>query len=185
MDFTHDTTVTLGTAAALVNTAPGLGPSGEEDLPSIAALDGFLTAHGWTHRTHRTRDLTEVQALRPRLQELWTAPLPRLVDGVNLLLEEGAALPRLVHHGDDYGWHIHATREGAPLAHAIQVEIAMALVDLVRAGQHDRLSTCAAADCDDVVVDLSRNRSRRYCEGTCANRAHVAAYRARKARQTG
>jgi hypothetical protein len=32
-----------------------------------------------------------------------------------------------------------------------------------------------------VVVDLSRNRSKRFCEAGCGNRAAVAAYRARQA----
>ena len=32
-----------------------------------------------------------------------------------------------------------------------------------------------------VVLDLSRNRSRRYCSTACANRNAVAAYRARRA----
>src|SRR6478752_6012495 len=49
------------------------------------------------------------------------------------------------------------------------------------AGELARLRVCEAADCDDVVVDLSRNRSRRFCEGGCAARAHTAAYRARRA----
>ncbi|WP_418607586.1 CGNR zinc finger domain-containing protein [Georgenia sp. SUBG003] len=58
---------------------------------------------------------------------------------------------------------------------------AVALADVVRAGELDRLRVCAGDDCEDLVVDLSRNRSRRFCEGGCANRAHVAAYRARRA----
>jgi predicted RNA-binding Zn ribbon-like protein len=33
-----------------------------------------------------------------------------------------------------------------------------------------------------VVIDLSKNRSRRYCEKGCGNRVHVAAYRSRRAR---
>ena len=37
-----------------------------------------------------------------------------------------------------------------------------------------------ADDCADVVLDLSRNRSRRYCSTTCGNREAVAAYRARQ-----
>ena len=45
-----------------------------------------------------------------------------------------------------------------------------------------RLRVCAADDCDDVLVDLSRNRSRRYCDGGCGNRVNVQAYRARQAR---
>ena len=57
----------------------------------------------------------------------------------------------------------------------------MALVDVIRADELSRLWVCAADDCEDVVVDLSKNRSKRYCDGGCGNRANVAAYRARKA----
>jgi predicted RNA-binding Zn ribbon-like protein len=61
-------------------------------------------------------------------------------------------------------------------------EAAMALVDVIRSKEMDRLRVCAADDCDAVVLDLSRNRSKLYCDtGNCANRTHVAAYRARKA----
>jgi predicted RNA-binding Zn ribbon-like protein len=51
---------------------------------------------------------------------------------------------------------------------------------VVRTGELDRLKTCAAEDCDDVVVDLSRNRSKRFCEGGCGNRENVRAYRDRQ-----
>jgi predicted RNA-binding Zn ribbon-like protein len=54
------------------------------------------------------------------------------------------------------------------------------MVDVIRMGELGRLQTCAAADCDDVLVDLSKNRSRRFCGTSCANRTNVAAYRARK-----
>jgi predicted RNA-binding Zn ribbon-like protein len=58
----------------------------------------------------------------------------------------------------------------------------MALVDVIREKELDRLRVCAAEDCNAVLVDLSRNRSKRFCDtGNCANRTHVAAYRARKA----
>ena len=70
--------------------------------------------------------------------------------------------------------HVNAERRAA-------VETAMAMVDVIRSGELSRLRICAADDCEDVVVDLSKNRSKRYCEGTCGNRANVAAYRARKA----
>jgi predicted RNA-binding Zn ribbon-like protein len=40
---------------------------------------------------------------------------------------------------------------------------------------------CDAGDCNDVLVDLSKNHSRRYCSTTCANRMNVAAFRARNA----
>jgi predicted RNA-binding Zn ribbon-like protein len=56
----------------------------------------------------------------------------------------------------------------------------MAMVDVIRADENSRLARCDAADCDDIVLDLSRNRSRRYCSTTCGNREAVAAYRARQ-----
>jgi predicted RNA-binding Zn ribbon-like protein len=69
----------------------------------------------------------------------------------------------------------------APLATRIAVEAAMAMADLVRTGELSRLRICEYPDCDNVVVDLSRNRSRRFCEAGCGNRAAVTAYRARRA----
>ena len=76
--------------------------------------------------------------------------------------------------------------DDAPIPVRVRVECAMALVDLVRSGNVDRLKTCAADDCDRVLVDLSKNRSRRFCtEGNCGNRTHVAAYRERRATSSG
>ncbi len=58
---------------------------------------------------------------------------------------------------------------------------AMAMIDLIRADELSRLSLCEADGGEGVVVDLSRNRSRRFCSTACGNRTAVAAYRARKA----
>ena len=64
------------------------------------------------------------------------------------------------------------------------VEYAMSMLDVVRSGDLDRLGFCAAPDCNQVVLDLSRNRSREFCDNGCGNRQNVAAYRARR-RATG
>jgi predicted RNA-binding Zn ribbon-like protein len=58
-------------------------------------------------------------------------------------------------------------------------ELAVASAIVVRDGGLDRLRVCASPDCGSVFVDVSRNRSRRYCDTLCANRQHVAAYRQR------
>jgi predicted RNA-binding Zn ribbon-like protein len=58
----------------------------------------------------------------------------------------------------------------------------MAMIDVVRADELDRLAVCAADDCAGLVLDLSRNRSRRFCSTACGNRRAVAAYRARRSR---
>ena len=99
---------------------------------------------------------------------------------VNTLLREASALPQLVKH-DQWDYHLHATPPDAPLADRMAVEAAMAFTDVIRSGQLDRLRVCAADHCDDVHVDLSKNRSRRFCSVACANRTNVAAYRVRQA----
>lgn len=180
MPFTHDTEVVLRHAAALVNTAAGHGPSGVEDLPDLDAVLAWMRRWRWSGgRPASERDVRHLHRVRRRIAGLWVAPLAQQVAEVNALLAQGRALPRLVEH-DDLGWHIHATDDDAPFADRVAVEMAMAMVDVIRAGERERLSVCSSADCDDVYVDLSRNRSRKFCDGTCGTRANVAAYRARK-----
>jgi predicted RNA-binding Zn ribbon-like protein len=103
------------------------------------------------------------------------------VELVNGLLREARALPQLVRH-DSWEYHLHATDADAPLARRMAVEAAMAMVDVIRSKELGRLRVCAAGDCGDVMVDLSKNRSRRFCDTTCANRVNVAAFRARRSR---
>jgi predicted RNA-binding Zn ribbon-like protein len=100
------------------------------------------------------------------------------------MLAEAGALPQLVRH-DALDWHIHAVPPDAPLDRRVVVETAMAMVDVVRTDELSRLSLCADDRCGGLVLDLSRNRSRRYCSTACANRNAVAAYRARSRRNDG
>lgn len=102
-----------------------------------------------------------------------------MVDGVNDALRDVAFDARLVRH-DGADWHLHAVSDDRPLTERILAETAMGLIDVVRADEGSRISVCADEDCDGVVLDFSRNRSRRYCSTTCTNRNAVAAYRARQ-----
>jgi predicted RNA-binding Zn ribbon-like protein len=176
--FAHDTEVALTAAAALVNT----GQDGEQ-LADVAALDRFVSDWRWTgSRTHDEAELNAVRRLRPRLARLWELPEDGAAELVNTLLREASALPQLVKH-DNWDYHLHATPPDAPLADRMAVEAAMAFSDVIRTKQLDRLRVCAAADCANVHVDLSKNRSRRFCGTACANRTNVAAYRTRHAAQ--
>jgi predicted RNA-binding Zn ribbon-like protein len=175
--FAHDTERALAAAAALVNT----DQPDADGLPDVAALDAFLVEWQWTGARRRdAAELEQVRALRSRLRRLWELDEDGVAAQVNEMLRDAGALPQLVTH-DGWGYHLHATPLDAPLADRMAVEAAMALVDVVRQGELDRLSTCDADDCDDVLVDLSKNRSRRYCGTACANRVNVAAFRARQA----
>ena len=178
MVFAPDTEVALRTVVGLINSAA----NGEEHLATVADLDRFLETEGFSGaRSRGAAELASVHKLRSQLTELWTMSEDSAVDTVNRLLRDANALPQLIKH-DQWDWHLHATTREAPLADRMGTEAAMALVDVIRSKEMDRMLVCAAEDCDAVVLDLSRNRSKRYCDtGNCANRAHVAAYRARKA----
>lgn len=176
MLFAYDTEVGLNAAAALVNTLDG-----EELLPDVAALDEFVGTWGWTGGRRRDQaELRAVRAMRPRLRQFWNAGEDAVVDLANALLREAKALPQLVKH-DEWDYHLHATTAEAPLATRMAVEAAMAMVDVVRMHELSRLRMCDYPGCDNVVVDLSKNRSKRFCDAGCGNKAAVAAYRARKA----
>jgi len=167
MVFTHDTDVGLQAAAALANTL-ALSPGSVDELETVAALDEFFVTYDYTGRHDRDRaELDEVRTLRARLRDLLTAERDEAVRLTNEMLAEHSATPQLVRH-TNYDWHIHATEPDAPLATRIAVELS-------------RLSICADDGCAGVVVDLSRNRSKRYCSPTCTNRNAVAAYRERQA----
>lgn len=176
MRFAHDTEVSLASTVAVVNTA---GPP--DELTTPAELDEFVRHWRWTgSRTHDDKELRQVLRLRRRLRGLWGLAEEELVEEVNAMLRDCRALPQVVRH-DEWDWHLHATRDEQPLAERMMVEAAMALVDVLRAGEIQRMSVCEAEGCDDVLVDLSRNRSRRYCSQNCTNRMAAAAYRARQA----
>lgn len=178
MVFAPDTEVALRTVVNLINSAA----NGSESLATGADLDRFLAAEGFTgSRTRDAAELASVHKLRRELTMLWTADEDFAVEVVNRLLREARALPQLVKH-DAWDWHLHATTPDAPLVDRMSTEAAMALADVIRGKEMDRMRGCESEECDAVLLDLSRNRSKRYCDtGNCANRAHVAAYRARQA----
>jgi hypothetical protein len=177
MIFTHYTELGLLAAAELVNTQDG----DTEGLPDIAALDSYVRNWGWTGKHERSEpELRAVRALRPRLRQFWELDEHGIVELINELLREAHALPQLVKH-DNWDYHLHATPSDAPLAMRMAVDAAMAIIDVVLAKELGRLRICDSPTCDFVVVDLSKNRSKRFCDDGCGNRAAVAAYRARKA----
>lgn len=169
--------MSLQSAVVLANSAEP-----PDTLESVADLDRFLADFEYSGRHDRTRaELDAVRALRPVLRELLTAERDHAVELVNAMLSEARALPQLVRH-EPYDWHVHAVLPDAPLVTRITVETAMAMIDVIRTDEMSRLGVCADEDCDGVVLDLSRNRSRRFCSTTCGNRNAVAAYRARRTR---
>lgn len=180
MDFGHDTEFALATVVDIVNSAPGRSPG--EGLPDLAALEALVARRRISDVGDLTRDdLAAVVRLRGRLEAVFTADdETSAVRLVNDLVADARTTPRLTDH-DQWPLHIHYYAPGARLAEHLAADCGMALALLIAAGERQRLATCAAPDCRRVLVDLSRNRSKRYCDSrTCGNRLHVAAYRARQ-----
>lgn len=189
MLFSHDTELTLRAACALVNSDRSGAEPTTDQLADQSALDAYLDGYGWTGRRDRNAaELDAVHRLRVRLGRIWAvaADEDHTVAHVNDLLVDTRAAPWLTRHPEMPEWHLHLASPNDPLAQRMGAEMAMALADLIRVGELRRLKTCAAPDCDAVLVDLSRNRSRMFCDtGNCGNRQHVAAYRERRANEAG
>jgi len=178
MTFTSDTEEALRAAVALVNSA--------EDPDTLSTPEDFATflaEYPYTGRIDRDdAELQALRALRPRLRSMLLAPRDEMVAHVNAALADVTLAPRLTRH-DRADWHLHAVADDHPMAERILVETAMALIDVIRADEGSRIDVCADADCQAIALDLSRNRSKRYCSTTCTNRNAVAAYRARRSRR--
>jgi predicted RNA-binding Zn ribbon-like protein len=172
--FAHDTTAALQAAVALVNSAEP-----PDTMTTPDELDAFFAAYDYSGARPNADDLVAVRALRAPLRTLLTSDRDAAAGIVNRILAERHAVPALVRH-DGWDYHLHAVDSEAPLADRIAVETAMAMIDLIRADELSRLSTCAEHSCRGIVLDLSRNRSRRFCSTACGNRVAVAAYRARR-----
>ncbi|GGO82535.1 CGNR zinc finger domain-containing protein [Wenjunlia tyrosinilytica] len=180
MLITHDTRCALDCVVDLLNTDPR--SNGEEGLPDVPALRAFVKAHRISDVGGLDeRDLAAVRTTRDRFRAVHHAGSDRVAaELLNAMVAEAGTTPQLTDH-DAYNWHMHYFAPGAALAEHIAADGGMALAFLLVAGERERLRYCDAPDCRRAFVDLSRNRSRRYCDSrTCGNRLHVAAYRARR-----
>jgi predicted RNA-binding Zn ribbon-like protein len=177
--FAPDTETNLVFMVALADTMPTASRSGDDELTSVAQLDAFLDQWPWSgRRDHDQRELDEVRATRDLLPELWRAKTDDAVPIINGMLADARALPYLARH-DGLDWHMHATEPEAPLAERMRVEIALALLDVIRSGEQQRLRICEADDCEGLFVDFSRNGSKRFCSVRCGNRMNMVAFRER------
>ncbi|MFI1017068.1 CGNR zinc finger domain-containing protein [Streptomyces sp. NPDC020965] len=181
----HDTRIALDMVVDLVNTAPE-GDQGDR-LANVTALEDFVRGHQISDVGELTpRDLRGVQGVRRRFADVFASTESRIAaELINDLVAAAGTTPQLTDH-DGYDWHVHYFAPGASVADHLAADGGMALAFMVVAGEQERLRRCEAPDCGRAFVDLSRNRSRRYCDSrTCGNRLHVAAYRARRKEAAG
>jgi predicted RNA-binding Zn ribbon-like protein len=127
-------------------------------------------------------------ALAPSAQDRATgavAPTARnraadaVAERVNRLLDRAQTPPRLSNH-DGTAWHLHITADEAPWADWLAAAAGLGLARLLADDGIARIGRCAAPSCGRAFAGGLRNHPRRYCSPACANRARVAAFRARR-----
>lgn len=179
MDFTDYADDTIRVGPDLVNTLGSI--TGNEYLASPADLRRFFAGHGITAPRSITQDdVDAVRELRAKVREVFDSPDPAAAaQKINGLIAGAGTLPFLTDH--DGTWHLHYTSTDAPVVDRLGAIIGMGLAEVLARYGWERFGICAAENCRDAFIDTSKNRSRRFCNDTCSNRANVAAYRARQA----
>ncbi|GAB3270801.1 CGNR zinc finger domain-containing protein [Kineosporia babensis] len=180
MHFAPDTEEALEFVVTLGNTDPQASRSGQDEIATVGQLAELLARYPYSGRIdHDEAERLQVVETRSRLRTLWTRERDDAVQEVNRMLRDGRALPQLARH-DASDWHLHGTDPQAPLAQRMQIEAALAFVDVIRTDTMDRLRICAAPDCTGLLLDLSRNGSKRFCSVRCGNRMNMIAFRERQ-----
>ncbi|MGW8380128.1 CGNR zinc finger domain-containing protein [Streptomyces sp. ODS28] len=178
-------------AVHLVNTEePGRGT---DSLTSVEAVRELFGPNQQAARRSTEADVTRLRAVRTRLRAVFTAAAEgdhvRAVDLLNSLLMEYPTSPQISGHEqrDDAGrarWHMHLAEHPANATAGYAATACMGLAFHLTELGVERLGICQADPCRNAYLDTSTNRSRRYCSDRCATRANVAAYRARKRRES-
>jgi predicted RNA-binding Zn ribbon-like protein len=161
-------------AVDLVNTWDTL-EADPELLKDAATLRRFLVRRGFGEVRTTGRDLLEVRTLRAELRTAFaTDSEDDAVWHLNRILSRSTAKPRL--ERGDGGWRIRWTGR---VVDTIASVTAISLLEAIRDDGWDRFGICAGAPCCCVFVDRSKNRSRRFCSGLCADRVAQSLHRAR------
>lgn len=183
MQFAHDTEESLEFAVELGNTDPEASRSGTDELATLEQLSELLGRYPFSGRIDGDEDeLRDVLRARDQVRRVWTLDRDAAVVEVNRMLEEAQAMPYLARH-DGCDWHLHATKPDAPLGERMRVEASLALMDVIRMNEMQRLRICEADDCAGLILDLSRNGSKRFCSVRCGSRMNMIAFRKRKGAQ--
>lgn len=156
-------------------------------LGIVDDLRAALHDEPWWADRATNDDLVALRAVADELRDTLDAAVharhDELRDRVNHLLEQHPPRPRLSGHGSRDGlpnWHIHVADVDAPPATEVAAAASWGLAYGVVQHGSDRWGQCHAEDCGTYFLDTSTNQAKRFCSPRCANRVHVAAFRARR-----
>lgn len=173
-------------AGAVAALGPGDSAPGDR-LQTAADLRGMLTHEPYWRRIAKESDIGPLRALRAELRTVFedaaVGEESAAVRRINVLLGSIQITPRLTGH-DDEDWHLHFAESAQRAYEGYASAAVLGVAFYVSEHGFDRLGTCQSTPCQNVYIDTSTNRSRRYCSDRCATRANVAAYRARKRRES-
>lgn len=170
----------LGSLVALVNSAP---PASDVDqLATIPGVRQFIDDRIITEVARPTAaDIAALRLVRDQLRSIAREHDEEIrIRLVNAALASSTSHPRLADH-DGLGLHLHFFPRNARVADHLLTDCAMAVAELMVSGEGSRLKQCSVPGCGRVFLDMTRNRSRAYCDSRrCGNRIHAAAYRERR-----
>ncbi len=160
------------------------------ELPR-AELAELLAGHGerpadLTEEAFSEASAAELRAAARRMGEvLGEGDEDRAAGALNELFAEYGTRPRLTRH-DGHPWHLHVDRgEGAGWGEWFLASGALALAQLLTEYGRIAWGACAAAGCGRFFLATGPGSARRYCSGSCATRARVAAPRRRRREEAG
>jgi predicted RNA-binding Zn ribbon-like protein len=169
----------IGLAVSLANTWDTLN-----DPPEILNVDRLKILLRWFELDAAADEATEhdlpaIRDVRSRIRRAFQAEdEDGAVAELNTLARRAGAVPQL--ERENGGWIFRYGVGRRTVAQELGGRSAVALLEVIEQGAWNRFGLCAAAPCCCVYVDRSRNRSRRYCCGLCADRATQAAARRRR-----
>ena len=152
-----------------------------EHLREPADLQRFLIEHHLAVTSPiTTTTLDQVRSLREELRTIWTASdTADMTPLLNHLLALTTVTLQLTEEADEQ-LHLHFDLPSAvDVVQRLTFACALGIVGVVGEYGRDRMRACASAPCRDVFVDVSRNKTRRFCSDRCANRYNIAAFRDR------
>jgi predicted RNA-binding Zn ribbon-like protein len=131
--------------------------------------------------------LAEAVALREAIHRAFLASTrgergdPAALAALNRVLTDGMSRARLLASEQGYDWGWEPWTGGPPPLAAPLWPIARSAAELLISPWRERVRECPGAHCGWLFLDLTKNRSRRWCEmEVCGSRAKMQRYRARR-----
>lgn len=173
-DRTHEWLDSYRNLVAWAQLAGALAPEAAGPLLDEAAA----------HPEKASLALDQAIALRETIYRIFSAvsaggaPAGADMDALNNALSEALPHLRVVTKGTEFGWDWGGDTE---VLDRMLWPVTRSAADLLTSEELDRVGECHGEGCGWLFLDLSRNRSRRWCDmGDCGNRAKAKRHYHRK-----